>query len=106
MLAPLDWQLFAVFAFGALHAQHNLFGSLGLLTKDWLRLTAVARLLAIVASTSCQRISDYCNESINDTLRKLGLFAFLVLRHLVICMLATLTAAKCFSSLRYIDHDC
>lgn len=52
MLAALQRGLFAVLALGALHAQHNLLGGLGLLPEDGLGLASESLLLAIVTTTA------------------------------------------------------
>lgn len=50
VLAALDGQLLAVLALGALHAQHNLLGRLGLFPEDWLGLATVSPLLTVVTA--------------------------------------------------------
>lgn len=52
VLATLQRGLFAVLALGALHAQHNLLGGLGLLPEDGLGLATESLLLAIVTPTT------------------------------------------------------
>merc|ERR1711915_695331 len=77
VLAPLDGQLLAVLAIGALHLEHDLPGGLSLLVEDGLGLTTETALLAIVTALA---------------LRGEGVLALLVLGDLVHGVLAALLA--------------
>lgn len=50
MLASLQRNLLLLLALGALHTQHDLLGSLGLLTEDRLGLTTITTLLSVVTT--------------------------------------------------------
>lgn len=53
MLASLDWQLFTMLTFGALHPQHDFLRCFCLLSEDWLRLTTETFLFGVISPPTC-----------------------------------------------------
>lgn len=90
VFTPFNGQLFPELALRTFHPQDNLFGRLGLLPKDGLRLATITTLFAVITTSS---------------LCKLGLLSLLVLGHLVGRVLLTLALTEGLPDLWYIDHD-
>eukprot|EP00002_Diphylleia_rotans_P036792 TRINITY_DN815_c0_g1_i1.p1 TRINITY_DN815_c0_g1~~TRINITY_DN815_c0_g1_i1.p1 ORF type:complete len:182 (+),score=27.47 TRINITY_DN815_c0_g1_i1:167-712(+) len=90
VLAALEGELLFVLALGALEAEHDLLGGLGLLVEDGLGLTSETALLAVVTAL---------------TLGEEGSLADLVLGHLVGGVLAaSLGLAEGVAGLGDLDH--
>lgn len=90
MLSPLQSQMLLSLASLALHTQHNLPGSLGLLVKDGLGLSTETHLLGVVTTLSLGEVG--------------GLAGFVLGNLMDLVLAALLAGAECFAFLGYVHH--